>query len=585
MKQSQIRHIQSLMESLGFTKVTLAEKCNLSSMTIHRVLTDVRYNPTQKTIQAIADTLEVDEQDILQCSGETATKVKINGYIDYLGQITRIETVKQLKAIYKRILDDETVSQQVRDIKAKEKENKKSQNKTLDVSSIDLFRREEYDTSIVCTHSFRSNGDIVNDKPNDLGNMASRYGFDLLDEYFHNSECAYICGLFSMNTPKCIEIQRELQASDNGYRAKKDIRGGYEKRARECIRTDWSTFNVEWMKFVVWAKCKGNKEFREMLLGVPRNAIIVENSTYHNKPKEGEDKPSFWGARNKELEAKRDILERSVILSNPKLNKKELQGNVNKVRNSIHNIGIWEGTNCMGKILTLCKYHLHQKTELPIDYELLRSKEIYLFGKLLTFQGESPITVIFDFDGTLVDTKSLDQYQKLFRGKERLSDEWKQGMKEYLAHIKDCQVYEGINDVVEYLRQHKQNIRACIVTASIKEKVKVATQIFGWKDVFKDKYIFGMHSYGWQKVTKADANPMLFEKALEKMGLDASKCISFGNEVTDTLAAQNAGIKAYNCAWGAVGDDLKQMQESMPSITIDSPIHIINVLKNKLSQE
>lgn len=124
-----------------------------------------------------------------------------------LGQITRIETVKQLKAIYKRIIDDETVNQQVRDIKVKERENKKSQGKTLDISSIDLFRREEYDTSLVCTHSFRSNGDIVNDKPNDLGNMASRY----VNEYFHNSECAYICGLFSKNTPKCIEIAKISQ--------------------------------------------------------------------------------------------------------------------------------------------------------------------------------------------------------------------------------------------------------------------------------------------------------------------------------------------------------------------------------------
>lgn len=82
MEKSQIRHIQSLMESLGFTKVTLAEKCGLSTMTIHRILTNEAYNPTQNTIQAIADTLEVDEQDILQSSGETATKVKINGYIE-----------------------------------------------------------------------------------------------------------------------------------------------------------------------------------------------------------------------------------------------------------------------------------------------------------------------------------------------------------------------------------------------------------------------------------------------------------------------------------------------------------------------
>ena len=388
MKGSQIKHINSLMDSLRLTKSQLAEKCGISTMTIHRILTDETYNPTQKTIRAIADALEVDELDIMQGSEENTKKIKINGYIEYQGKISRIETIKQLKTLYEIIKSDETIKKQVNDIKAQEKENKRSQSKTLDINSIDLFKNETIDTKQIYTHSFRSNNDIVNGKNNDLGNMATRYGFEIFREHFHNSECAYICGLFSMNTPKCIEIQRELQASDNGYNAKKEIRGQYEKRAKECVRTDWNTFNVEWMKFVVWQKCKGNKEFRKMLLSVPENAIIVENSTYHKKPKQGEDKPAFWGARNYELEKKRAILERSVILSNPKLAKKELEEKVNKARNSIHSFGVWEGTNCMGKILTLCKYHLHNHTELPIDYELLRSKNIYLFGKLLTFEEE-----------------------------------------------------------------------------------------------------------------------------------------------------------------------------------------------------
>ena len=57
-------------------------------------------------------------------------------------------------------------------------------------------------------------------------------------------------------------------------------------------------------------------------------------------------------------------------------------------RNSVNHIGTWEGCNCMGKILTICKHCLETGTEPPIDYDLLRSKNIYLFGKLLTFDDK-----------------------------------------------------------------------------------------------------------------------------------------------------------------------------------------------------
>ena len=40
MNDSQIKHIKSLMESLGLTKSALAEKCDVSTMTIHRILSD-----------------------------------------------------------------------------------------------------------------------------------------------------------------------------------------------------------------------------------------------------------------------------------------------------------------------------------------------------------------------------------------------------------------------------------------------------------------------------------------------------------------------------------------------------------------
>ena len=387
MKQYQIDRIKDLMDARGMTNQELASMCGISAMTIGRLLTKTDYNPTTDTVEKIAEALGVSEQYIYEteAEAENKTKLPIRGFIEYDGIVSSIKTFDQLKKVYDTICYDKNISKLVNEIKAQEKENKKAQCKPLNIADIDLFKKEAIDTKQICTHSFRSNDDVVEEKNNDLGNMASRYGFDLFNEHFHNSECAYICGLFSMNTPKCIEIQREFQASQNGFMAKKDIRRGYEKNAKECVRTDWTTFNVEWMKLCVWAKCKGNKDFRKMLLGVPKSAIIIENSTFQKKPKVGEDKPAFWGARNYELEKKRAIIERSIIVKNPKSTKKELEEKINKERNSIHTFGSWVGTNCMGKILTLCKWHLHNHTELPIDYDLLRSKHIYLFGKLLTF--------------------------------------------------------------------------------------------------------------------------------------------------------------------------------------------------------
>jgi phosphoglycolate phosphatase len=153
-------------------------------------------------------------------------------------------------------------------------------------------------------------------------------------------------------------------------------------------------------------------------------------------------------------------------------------------------------------------------------------------------------------------------------------------MGEYLSHMKDCHLYDGINEVIEYLRQ--SNINVCVVTAGIKEKVKVAAQIFGWKDVIKPKNIFGRHSFGInKKVTKKDGNPMLFQKALSTLGVEAKDCISFGNEYVDAIAAQKVGIKAFNCLWGATKEDADRMMIDMPQITIEHPSQIIDIIKGE----
>ena len=211
----------------------------------------------------------------------------------------------------------------------------------------------------------------------DLGNMCTSYPFFILNNAFHNSESAYICGMFSNNTKEHLLIQHELQHEQNGYRVKKVIRRKHENQKRN----DWEEFKIQWMLYVIWQKCKSNEEFRKLLLSIPQEAIIIENST-----RQRGKTADFWGARNYELEECRDIIANYIEFQNPYLKKKELDALKIIECNKINYIGKFVGVNCMGKILKLCQMSLINDTDAPINYEFLEQKKIYLLGKLLTFK-------------------------------------------------------------------------------------------------------------------------------------------------------------------------------------------------------
>lgn len=194
-----------------------------------------------------------------------------------------------------------------------------------------------------------------------------------------------------------------------------------------------------------------------------------------------------------------------------------------------------------------------------------------------TGNSNKDLTIIFDFDGTLIDTRILTQYEYLFKNPPRGSDEWKRGRKEYLSHINDCQIWEGMDSVIDFIRQNK--FKTCIVTANTKDRVVAAIKAFGWKDVFAKENIIGCYALGLKRVSKDDGNAVLFKKALEVMQTKAEDCISFGNELSDTVAAKSIGIKAYNCVWGASDKDREAMLTNMPDITIATPIQIIDMVK------
>ena len=247
------------------------------------------------------------------------------------------------------------------------------------INKSDLLKAEQYDAATNLCYAFRKKEDLHKDAYIPFGNMNGGFPFRIQGIMFNQSEGAYISGMFSCNTPEHIAIQKELAVAKSGMAAKKEIRHKYQDSARE----DWLEFNVEWMLYCVWMKCRGNRKFRNLLLNVPREAVIIEDVSF--KPKKKNSTDDFWGCRNTEIKAFNDLVEDYVKLSCKDKSDAEQYEIISAYRNDFCNYGKFSGTNAMGKILMLCKQCLHDNTEPDIDYDLLRSKNIYLCGNRLNF--------------------------------------------------------------------------------------------------------------------------------------------------------------------------------------------------------
>ena len=379
-QQNQARdNIKKLMEEQGLSQPKLSEKAGIAFGTLSRILRG-KQDLTIQTAEKIADALGLSVYDLTE-TDYSPINTSVRGYLEFNGEIKRINSFKEVEAFVRKYREDVIeLPKKVREDAKLEKDNskvaKKNQVKHWD---IDLYKKDDtYDCTRMEVMAFRKADDEQDGIVKSFGNMSPGFEFDLNGHHFFGSEQAYICGLFSDGSTMHTKIQEQLQAETNGYASKKKIRSKNENIARP--KEDWESFNIEWMKYVVWNKVKGNEAFQKLLLSVPLNAMIVENSTLQTGKT-----AEVWGAKNQDLEAAR---ERAVKLLTSSPNRKVSKEEIQKTYNSINHIGVYKGQNLMGKILKLCQLALVEGKELDIDYDLLKSKSIYLLGELLTFEGK-----------------------------------------------------------------------------------------------------------------------------------------------------------------------------------------------------
>ena len=241
-----------------------------------------------------------------------------------------------------------------------------------------LDRVEAYNPSQVTVWPFKHVDDIVDGVKLDLCNMTSCYPFEVEGVKWRSSEDLYLAGEFSNDTHDHLAIQEELRAAKSPYAAKRFVKGKHRKQVRE----DFAEFRTQWLLWVVWQKCKGNIDFRRKLLSIPDDVILVEETTTDTG-----GSGQIWGCVNRELVEVRKSVAQSIREKHTDLTKKNLDFLINVETNAIRNVGIFRGQNNIGKILMICRDCIKRGIEPDIDLNLLRSKNIHILGKCLTFKN------------------------------------------------------------------------------------------------------------------------------------------------------------------------------------------------------
>ena len=383
---STIENIKRLLTEYDMTQLDLANKSGIAHETINKIVNG-KYSPSAKLLSKIASALKVDI-DYLTSTTKTDIHTDVQGYIEYCGEIVKVTSYKHLQKLMERIeYETKTLPKEVKEIRAINEQNRKAIKRAGASYTFDLNfdTIQSHDTTQVDCWAFKTSKDTKGGITLDLGNQCSGYPFTMNGHTFHTSESAYLCGQFSNNTAQCQEVQQRLLRETNGYAAKKYIKNSH----KELIRDDWDSFRAEWMMYVIWSKCKDNRAFAEKLMQIPREAVIIENSTTVH-----EGTNVYWGCINQEIEQARDKVAKYVEIKYNndlrlgKFRKRDinLEEAIQSARDEIQHIGTFtNGRNYMGKILKRCQLALLDGIEPQINYELLRSKQIYLFGELLRF--------------------------------------------------------------------------------------------------------------------------------------------------------------------------------------------------------
>lgn len=158
-------------------------------------------------------------------------------------------------------------------------------------------------------------------------------------------------------------------------------------------------------------------------------------------------------------------------------------------------------------------------------------------------------TVIFDFDQTIADTSSLQIFRE--------SKNWKK----VYENINSIKIYDGMFEVFSFLKSN--NFKIGIVTSSPSKYCILALKFLK----LNSDIIVGYHD---TSLRKPSPDPVIL--AIKKLNSNPYNCIGIGDNISDMLAYNSAGIISVATLWS--------FKDAVPnfSYTLDYPAALINLL-------
>ncbi|MDF2593601.1 MAG: HAD-superfamily hydrolase, subfamily variant 1 [Clostridia bacterium] len=207
--------------------------------------------------------------------------------------------------------------------------------------------------------------------------------------------------------------------------------------------------------------------------------------------------------------------------------------------------------------------------------------------------------ILFDLDGTLIDTNTLiiDSFKHTYKTHldrdidekeilqyfgEPLITTLRRYSPENAEELYDTYINynESIHDnsvslccnIKECLEQLKEI--GCVMAVVTSKRSKMAHQGLELFDIMK----YFTEVITVDDTTEHKPHPAPVLKALEKLGAAPEEAIMVGDSIFDIQCAHNAGVKAIQVAWGAA---LEHLEQEPPDFLVDNALEIVDIARGE----